>query len=167
MTGDKAQPLPRLNDIIANIFQRMNERREELNRMAQQERAISAQEWVELGNKSLEDGVRELTELLGSPLAADLAFRNYLLTWQLDSTRAGAIRLAAARKAMASTHGKKAAHARHSKPGGAVEKAEAIRAAWASGKYSSRTVCAEQECAHLGMSFDSARKALRNTPDPA
>lgn len=166
MTGDKAQPLPRLNDIVSNIFQRMNERREELKRMVQ-DGAISPQEWEELSTKSHEDGMRELTELLGSPLAADLAFRNYLLTWQLDSTRAGAIRLAAARKAMASTHGKKAAHARHSKPGGAVEKAEAIRAAWASGKYSSRTVCAEQECAHLGISFDSARKALRNTPDPA
>ncbi|HQS03959.1 MAG: hypothetical protein B7Y07_11685 [Halothiobacillus sp. 24-54-40] len=59
-----------------------------------------------------------------------------------------------------------AANARHSKPDGARAKAEAIRGIWASGKYSSRDICAEQECAALGMPFSTARKALRNTPDP-
>jgi hypothetical protein len=49
---------------------------------------------------------------------------------------------------------------------GNAGKREAIRGAWASGKYSSRDICAEQECAALGMSFCSARKALRNTPEP-
>lgn len=44
---------------------------------------------------------------------------------------------------------------------------DAVRAAWASGKYSTRALCAEQEAAELGISFDTARKALRNTPDPA
>lgn len=44
---------------------------------------------------------------------------------------------------------------------------DAIRSAWASGKYSSRALCAEQEAAALGISFDTARRALRNTPDPA
>ena len=44
---------------------------------------------------------------------------------------------------------------------------DAVRAAWASGKYSSRDLCAEQEAAALGISFASARKALRKTPDPA
>jgi len=58
------------------------------------------------------------------------------------------------------------ADARHNKPGGAREKRAAIRAIWASGKYSSRTVCAEQECGALGMSYDTARRALRNTPHP-
>lgn len=56
--------------------------------------------------------------------------------------------------------------ARHSKPEGSWSKQEAIRMAWASGKYTSRAICAEQECAALGMSFDTARKALRNTPKP-
>lgn len=56
---------------------------------------------------------------------------------------------------------------RHSKPGGSRSKQEKIREIWASGKYSSRDICAEQECAALGMSFSAARKALRNTPDPA
>jgi len=58
------------------------------------------------------------------------------------------------------------ARALHGKPGGNWEKIAAIRAAWATGKYTSRDICAEQECAALEMSFSSARKALRRTPDP-
>lgn len=50
---------------------------------------------------------------------------------------------------------------------GHFAKREQIRAIWASGKYSSRDICAEQECASLDMSFSTARKALRGTPDPA
>lgn len=61
---------------------------------------------------------------------------------------------------------RKAANARHDKPGGSREKQEAIRAIWASGKYTTRDRCAEEECAALDMSFSAARKALRNTPDP-
>ncbi len=61
---------------------------------------------------------------------------------------------------------KHAANSRHSKPGGSRDKQEKIRTIWASGKYSSRDICAEQECAALDMSFSVARKALRNTPDP-
>ncbi len=53
----------------------------------------------------------------------------------------------------------------HAKPGGSNEKRLAIQAIWASGKYSSRDVCAEQEADALGMSFSTARKALRGTPD--
>lgn len=60
-----------------------------------------------------------------------------------------------------------AAVARHAKPGGNREKQQEIRCIWASGKYSSRDRCAEQECEALGMSFTTARKALRNTPDPS
>ena len=60
-----------------------------------------------------------------------------------------------------------AANARHSKPGGSRERQTKIRNIWASGKYSSRNVCAEEECAALGMSYPTARRALTNTPDPA
>ncbi len=59
---------------------------------------------------------------------------------------------------------KKAAEARHSAPGGARDRAQAIRDVWASGKYTSRDLCAEQESAALGMSFSTARKALRGVP---
>ena len=66
----------------------------------------------------------------------------------------------------ASARGRAAAEALHNKPGNSRDKQEAIRAAWASGKYSSRDLCAEQECAALNMAPGTARKALRNTPEP-
>ena len=59
-----------------------------------------------------------------------------------------------------------AALTRHSKPGGSRDKQKKIREIWASGKYTSRDRCAEEECAELNMSFSTARKALKNTPDP-
>lgn len=61
---------------------------------------------------------------------------------------------------------KQRAEVRHSAPGGSHAKQEAIQQAWASGKYTSRDRCAEEECGALGMSFSAARKALRNTPEP-
>lgn len=60
----------------------------------------------------------------------------------------------------------RAADALHNQPGGSREKHRRIRDIWASGKYSSRDRCAEEECAALDMSLTAARKALRNTPDP-
>lgn len=57
---------------------------------------------------------------------------------------------------------KNAADARHNKPGGSRDKQKQILAIWATGKYNSKDVCAEQECAALDMSFSAARKALRN-----
>lgn len=66
----------------------------------------------------------------------------------------------------ASKRAKTAADARFDKPGGAREKKAAIRAIWASGKYTVRDVCAEEEYAALGMSFTTARKALIGLPNP-
>lgn len=59
-----------------------------------------------------------------------------------------------------------AANARHDRPGGSRDKQRQIREIWATGKYSSRDLCAEEECAALEMSYAAARKALKNTPDP-
>lgn len=59
-----------------------------------------------------------------------------------------------------------AANVLHNKPGGSRDKHQQIRDIWATGKYDSRDLCAEQECAALEMSFSTARKALRNTPEP-
>lgn len=70
-------------------------------------------------------------------------------------------------RAEGSAKGAEGAEILHSRPGGSREKREKIRAIWATGKYESRDVCAEQECAALGMSFSTARKALRNTPEPS
>ena len=62
---------------------------------------------------------------------------------------------------------KHAADERHSQPGGSRERREVIREIWATGKYSSRDICAEEEWQAVGYgSFAAARKALRNTPDP-
>ena len=52
-----------------------------------------------------------------------------------------------------------AANARHSKPGGSRDKQDQIREAWASGKCTTRDICAEQEYAALEMSFSAAPKA--------
>jgi len=61
---------------------------------------------------------------------------------------------------------RKAANAKHDQPGGNRDKQQRIRGLWATGKYSSRDRCAEEECAALGMSYKSARNALVNTPKP-
>jgi len=60
---------------------------------------------------------------------------------------------------------KAAANARHDQPGGSREKQKQIREMWATGKYSTREICAEEESAALGMSFSTARKALRTLED--
>ncbi len=61
---------------------------------------------------------------------------------------------------------KAAAEARHAKLGGSRDVQAQLRAAWASGKFTSRDRCAEEECGALGISYSTARKALRNMPDP-
>lgn len=60
-----------------------------------------------------------------------------------------------------------AANSKHDRPGGSRDKRRQICEAWASGKYSSRDTCAEQECAALGISYSTARRALNNTPEPS
>lgn len=65
-----------------------------------------------------------------------------------------------------SDRGRRAAQALHSRVGGSHDKQQSSRNAWASGKYSSRDLCAEQECAALNMAFGTARRALRNTAEP-
>ncbi|MBU1664281.1 MAG: hypothetical protein KKG92_02635 [Gammaproteobacteria bacterium] len=59
-----------------------------------------------------------------------------------------------------------AAIALHSKPGGSHEKQEAIRARWATGNFSTRDICADEESSAIPMSRKSARNALIGTPDP-
>lgn len=69
-------------------------------------------------------------------------------------------------RASGKSRAKLAADALHDKPGGNREKRAAIQVLWASGKYTSRDICAEQEGGALGMSVSTARKALRGTPNP-
>jgi hypothetical protein len=61
---------------------------------------------------------------------------------------------------------RKAANAKHDRPGGSREKQRKIQEIWASGKYSRKDICAEQESAELNWSFGTARRALQGLPDP-
>ncbi len=66
----------------------------------------------------------------------------------------------------ASAIGLKGANALHDKPGGSREKRAAMREIWATGKYTTKDRCAEEEYEGLGISFSMARKALRKAPVP-
>jgi hypothetical protein len=71
--------------------------------------------------------------------------------------------LVEAAEVRASHIARKGAAVRHAEDN---KKREAIRAIWATGNFATRALCAEQEGAALGMSPDTARKALRGAPDP-
>ncbi len=62
---------------------------------------------------------------------------------------------------------KAAINARHDKKGGSRDLKAQIQEIWASGKYTSRDLCAEEEYAALGFkTLRTARDALIGTPDP-
>ncbi|MFC4484544.1 hypothetical protein [Cupriavidus campinensis] len=105
-------------------------------------------------------------ELLREPI--DDAF-TLLVLLGLERQRGASLAEKAATKLLSnhlSAAGKRGAESLHSQRKGSREKAEAIRAAWATGKYKSRTECAARKHEDLAMSLETARKALRNTPDP-
>lgn len=102
----------------------------------------------------------ELITSLAYAAAKQIDMRNDVVRLAFDAGRLEA-------KMKASKRARDAANALHDKPGNSREKKAAIRAIWASGKYKSRDLCAEQECAALDMAFGTARRALRGTPDPA
>jgi len=70
-------------------------------------------------------------------------------------------------KTAPSKAGKKAADARHNKPGASRDLHKEIKAIWASGKFRSRDDCADEEWQAVGFgSRKVARNALLHTPDP-
>ena len=71
-----------------------------------------------------------------------------------------------AQKDARSLKARKAAILRHSKPGGSHEKQRKIREIWATGKYTTKDRCAEEECRSLGMSYKAARNALIGEAEP-
>jgi hypothetical protein len=62
---------------------------------------------------------------------------------------------------------KKAADKGHDKPDGSRDKKQQIRDIWASGKYKTKVLCAEEEYVALEVSFDKARRDLSGAPDPS
>ena len=65
------------------------------------------------------------------------------------------------KKTRASEIGKKGADAVHGQPGGSRDKQSELRDIWKTGKYKTKIKCASDEHEHLGMSLETARKALR------
>jgi hypothetical protein len=65
--------------------------------------------------------------------------------------------------AFLSEMGKKGAAARHAKHNEA--RAEILRI-WATGKYATKRICAEEENEALKIAFETARNALKGAPDP-
>lgn len=130
-----------------------------------------AQVYEELKRKveSIDDEIARLTaiEEAAREKAKIRAFEKVAIKALTDGFNEGVKIVANAVKTEARKRGKHAAEARHSKPGGNRSKAEEMRRLWASGKYTSRDICAEQECSAQGMSFSAARKALINTPEPS
>lgn len=65
------------------------------------------------------------------------------------------------------TKSQSASHAAKAKHEEDKRRREEIRAIWAKGNFSTRSECAEQEWGSIGFgSYDTARKALKNTPNP-
>ncbi len=114
---------------------------------------------VRLGSRELP--LSGLLAIAGGRVGVKAHAMQRLLGEEVETPQAG-VGSPAARTRQA----KAAADARHGKPGGSRARHAQIREIWASGKYDSRDRCAEEECAALGISYSTARKALRNTPEP-
>ena len=121
-----------------------------------------------MGTSIEEDGItRRVAELMAKYDQMNLTREELLhLSARLMVLADAAADGSANRRQRQTARAKKGADALHSKPGGNREKTQQMRELWASGKFSSRDACAEQECAALDMSFSAARKSLRCTPKP-
>jgi hypothetical protein len=136
---------------------------------------LLASSWVEM--EVLEKKHQDLLEMLEDSKMAIGAFNlmplnsknnrfHELLKMLEEGGNETAKKLLEANKEKKSYFGLKMANALHDKENGSREKRSKIREIWATGKYSSKDLCAEQECAALEMSLSTARKALRNMPKP-
>ncbi|GEM_PF-3740465 len=108
------------------------------------------------------EAIREALES-GEPLSVDFALA-HILEPVKELQKRSAIE---AQEKYKSEKARGAAIARHSSPDGSHAKKDKLQAIWASGKYTSRDACAEQECGYLGVSFSTARRYLRGTPEPS
>jgi hypothetical protein len=65
-----------------------------------------------------------------------------------------------------SKRSRKAVNARYNQKGGSREKAASLLKEYATGKYPTKTECAEHAQMHRGMTHKTAMKVLRNAPKP-
>lgn len=128
------------------------------------ERAIAAEEEA---NRVIElMGEATISVFFNSPHISPMAFLRILEILKEKEAVSIDTQVAAMFEREKSEQGRMRAEALHSRPGGSREKRDKIREIWASGKYSSKNICAEQECAGLNMSFKTARNALNGEPNP-
>ncbi len=84
---------------------------------------------------------------------------------QADTTKAvSEVNRMAAQKR--SNNCRNAANKKHEKSG-VKGKHKALRLTWGTGIYATKDECAEEECLKHGMTYEAARKALYNEPEPS
>ena len=97
----------------------------------------------------------------------DLAEWKRYLEAHPPSAETLAIVMALGREKYESTKARKRANKRHRAAGGSHDMRAEMQKIFASGNYgSNRDACAKAECDRLGIPFHTARKYLRNTPNP-
>jgi hypothetical protein len=157
-----------LSNVILKEASKLRLRQEELNQLPQiAEGALSL-------SRKIEESYGEAEKLIGMLDACNM--RNFFELRPIDGLTLLAVMALLDEKSQErartmcgharSENARAAAHARHRQPGGSVAKQHKIREIWASGKYKSRDKCAKDECDAIGMSFSTARKALRGMPEP-
>jgi hypothetical protein len=136
-------------DFFENSYKTKQELRKTANRESSYKSTIDALGSLISAQVALELGMRHMIEVVGASRFNEL--NRKLHEEQKRKSEAG----------------RKAADAKHNKPGGSRDLGEKIRGIWASGKYKSRDICAEEEWRGLGYgSIKAARNALINTPRP-
>jgi hypothetical protein len=138
--------------------------------------SVSRQLTSGIGKEKILDDLRDdirLACLIHTLIQIDIAIVAYKLDSNglVEATKEATSTLALAEviidqikfeKRLRTSKAKFAALKRHEATNSAKQK---IREIWGTGKYTSRDICAEQECAGLNLSFTTARKALINTPN--
>lgn len=100
-----------------------------------------------------------------SPQQKEIITQEMFGALQADTTKAvsEANRMAAQKR---SNTARNAANKKH-ELSGVKDNHTSIRQTWASGKYKTKEECAEKESVKLEMTFEAARKALYNEPEPS
>lgn len=106
----------------------------------------------------------ELRSYEGTDGIIETKHREYLIERLTVAHLENELKAAPAKARKASS--KNALDVKHNKPGGAHHNKKRILEAWATGRFKSRDVCADQEYDECGYkSFSAARKALIGSPD--
>jgi hypothetical protein len=126
-------------------------------------KAMAAQVCQESDDKESE--IRELAKAHGAVEVDELAAK--LLYVYAKDLQAYSLETISSQRQASSERHREVVNFLHDQPNGSREKRQRMREIWASGKYLTREACAEKNYELVGMSFDTAKKALRNQPAPS